>query len=245
MTDTRPRGVFARIHALFAGMLAIWVRDREHRNPQAVYEQAITDRMRQYVDLKQAVAGILYMRNKLEGELLDGRSALARTLEDIRRAVARGDDGLALRLIEHKHALGEDVARAERELGKVRAEAEEAKQNLARFRDEIRTLEREKLHALATLANARARRRVQVALSELSVEADLRALDGVREHIAKLGAEGQLDAELGADPLGGRLAELRREAREDAARRELEELKLELATHVLPRSATAVAVPVG
>ena len=36
---------------------------------RAVYEQAIDERTRQYRQLKEAVAGILYMRNKLEAEI--------------------------------------------------------------------------------------------------------------------------------------------------------------------------------
>ena len=46
-----------------------WMRDREEDNPRAVYENAIQERVTQYRELKEAVAGILYMRNKLEAEL--------------------------------------------------------------------------------------------------------------------------------------------------------------------------------
>ena len=66
-------------------------------------------------------------------------------------------------LIARKQKLMEELDHAERELEGVRNEAEEAKVNLVRFRDEIRGLEREKGRMLATLANAQARRRVHEA----------------------------------------------------------------------------------
>ena len=231
---TRRPGLLARAAGLLRGALTSWVRAREEGNPRAVYENAIAERVAQYRELKDAVAGILYMRNKLEGEIAESRAELARTNEDVRRALARADEELALAVVTRRQALSEDVAHAERELAGLRAEAEEAKANLVRFRDEIHALEREKGRALASLANARARRRIQETLSGLSVDADMRALDAVRAHVGRLGAEGVLDRELGAPPLDGRLRAIREESRRDAARHELDELKREIAAHQLP-----------
>jgi phage shock protein A len=117
----------------------------------------------------------------------------------------------------------------------VRSEAEEAKGNLVRFREEIRSLMHEKTRMLATLANAQARRRIQEALEGLSVDAEMKALESVREHIAKLSTEGGLERELGDAHLRTRLRAIRDEAREEAARRELSEIKRQL----LPEAAVA------
>jgi len=220
---------------LLRGMFAIWIRDSETQNPRAVYEQAIDERTRQYRQLKEAVAGILYMRNKLEAEITERRADIARTHDDIRRAVRRGQDDISLTLIAQKQSLMEELERAERELEGVRSEAEEAKVNLVRFREEIRGLVREKSRMLATLANAQARRRIQEALDGLSVDADMRALESVREHVARLSTEGSLERELGDPGLRTRLRAIRDEAREEAARRELTEIKQQL----LPEPAAA------
>jgi len=211
------------VRAMFGG----WVRRTERRNPAAVYEQAIEDRTRQYRELKEAVAGILYMRNKLEAEIHERRIEVARVESDVRSAVGRAEDDLSLSLIEHKQRLGEELERAERELDTVRREADEAKGNLLRFREELRSLAREKGRMLATLANAVARRRLSEALDGLSVDADVRALEGVREQIARIATEGQLDRELtGADDeMRVRLRAIRDDARHEAARHELEERK--------------------
>ena len=233
----RPRSLLSRLRNLLRGMFAVWIRDSETQNPRAVYEQAIDERTRQYRQLKEAVAGILYMRNKLEAEITERRADIARTHDDIRRAVRRGQDDISLTLIAQKQSLMEELERAERELEGVRTEAEEAKVNLVSFREEIRGLVREKSRMLATLANAQARRRIQEALEGLSVDADMRALESVREHVARLSTEGSLERELGDPGLRTRLRAIRDEAREEAARSELAEIKQQL----LPEAAVAAA----
>lgn len=233
MTD-RPSGPLARLWNVVAGRFTVWVRERENRSPRAVYEQAIAQRIAHYEHLKQAVAGILYVRAKLEGEIGDRRVELARLHDDLKRAVRKGDDDLATTLVLHKQRLLEDLERAEGELRRLRDEAEEAKENLLRFREEIRALEHEKGRALALVAGAQARRRVRVALEGLSVEADVRALEGVREHVACLVSESALDRELAqAGGMPARLREIREEARVEAARRELDEIKRSLMPRVL------------
>jgi phage shock protein A len=231
--------MFTRFAYLVRAMFGGWVRRTERRNPTAVYEQAIEDRTRQYRELKEAVAGILYMRNKLEAEIHERRIEVARVESDVRSAVGRGQDDLSLSLIEHKQRLGEELERAERELDAVRREADEAKGNLLRFREELRSLAREKGRMLATLASAVARRRLSEALDGLSVDADVRALEDVREQIARIATEGQLDRELtGADDeMRVRLRAIRDEARHEAARHELEERKRGIA----PRELTQIA----
>jgi len=222
-------GLISRLRNLVRGTFALWIRDGERGHPRAVYEQAIEERTRQYHELKEAVAGILYMRNKLEAEIAERRAEVARLHDDVRGAVRRGQDELSVALIAQKHALLGDLERAEREQGALRGEAEDAKANLLRFRHEIRSLVQEKSRVLATLANAQARRRLHAALEGLSVDAEMKALESVREHVARLATEGSLERELGDEPLRARLRRIRDDAREEAARRELAELKRELA----------------
>jgi phage shock protein A len=242
MRTARHGGLLARLRSLLTGTFSLWVRARESDRPEAVYAQAIEERRRQYGELKQAVAGILYMRNRLEGEIQEKRAELGRLSADVARAVRRADDAAALTLIAHKQALLEDLERSQQELEGMQAETATAKENLVRFRDEIRTLEREKVRTLATLASARARRRIQEAFEGLSVEHEMRALDGVREHVARLVAEGRLDREMGAGAVEPTLRSYRDEAKRDAARRELDEIKRRLRDRgALPSEAAARA----
>jgi len=249
MSYSKRPGLFARLRSLLRGTFSMWVRDKEIGSPEAVYEQAIAERVRQYRELKNAVAGILYMRAKLESEVTERRAEIARLHDDVRRAVRRGQDEISLSLIERKQTLFSELERSETELQTVRNEAEEAKNNLVRYREEIRSLVREKGRMLATLANAQARRRLQVAIEGLSVDAEMDALESVREQVSRMVVEGQMDEEIGDDSgLRVRLREFRDEARTDSARRELEQLKDEMGTHTLPaavRAPTRPGVPMG
>jgi len=231
---------------LIRGFFSGWVSRRENRSPELVYEQAIEGRVRQYRELKQAVAGILYMRSKIEAEINERRADIARLHDDIRRAVRDGKEEIAVTLIAQKQSLFEDLERAEAELDGVRIEAEDAKSNLVRFREEIRSLVREKGRMMATLANAKARRRLQMAIDGLSIDAEMVALEGVREHIGRMSTEGRLEKEIGEDDgMRVRLRAYRDEARHDAARAELEQLKAELHPTVIPVAAQVAPVATG
>ena len=243
MTSERPRGFFRRLRSLVQGVFGIWIRDREHENPRAVYESAIRERMSHYAQLKQAVAGILYMRNKLQAEIRERRSEIARVREDIDRAVRRADDEVALALISHRDSLQADLERSEGELNAVRREVDSARKNLVTFRSEIQALEREKVRMLASLASSRARRRIQDALEGLSVEGDMRALESVREHIGHLEAEGRVELEVEDGGLQKRMKQIRAEARMEGTRRELEEMKRSLRPESLPSGAAQTSPP--
>lgn len=239
MSNDRTPGMFARLRSLMRGLFRGWVKDRETESPEVVYEQAIAERVRQYRELKEAVAGILYMRNKLESEIAERRAEIARLHDDIRRSLRGGRDEMALTLIAQKQQLFEELERAETEQADVRTQAEEAKNNLVRFREEIRSLVREKGRMLATLANATARRRLQVAIEGLSVDAEMDALESVRDHINRMTMEGHLQQELGdeGDGFRHRLQEFRDESRRESAKAELDQLKREFESHTLPSEA--------
>jgi phage shock protein A len=239
MTHERSRSLTARFRHLIHGIFAVWIRDGERQNPRAVYEEAIHQRTRQYRELKEAVAGILYMRNKLEAEIAERRAEIARLHDDVRRSVRGGHDELSVALIARKQMLLEELERAERELEGIRAEAEEAKSNLVRFREEIRGLVQEKSRMLASLASAQARRRMSEAIEGLSVDADMRALEGVRDHIARISTEGALEREIGDVGLRTRVRAIRDAVRDEAARRELRELKQALRPELEPTSGAA------
>ncbi len=243
MSMDRPEGFFARLRSLVSGLFRRWVRDREHESPEVVYEQAIGERVRQYRELKSAVAGILYLRAKLESEITERRAEIARLHDDARRAVRRNQDDISLTLISQKQQLFEELERAEGELTVVKEQAEEAKENLVRFREEIRSLVREKGRMLATLANAKARRRLQVAIEGLSTDAELDALEGVREYVTRFTMESAVDKELGDTGLRTRLREFRDAARMQSAQSELEQLKKEASLHTLTETSSGAYAP--
>jgi phage shock protein A len=214
-----------RLWNLLRGTLGTWMRRREHRHPEAVYEAAIQERLAQYGRLRQAAAGVLYMRGKLAREAERQSADLARVRDQLEIAVDRDDDAAALALIGRREALAAELGRLSAELGDLTREADAAKDNLTTFQHEIVRLREERTRMLARLANARARLRLQETLAGIAPDADIRALEEVREHIDRLTAETQVMRELGDGELERRLGRIREAESEKAARAQLEELK--------------------
>jgi len=227
-------GYVARVHNLLRGIITQWLGRREHRNPGAVYEAAIHERLEQYGQLRAAAAGVLYMRSKLakELELKSAESGRVRAQLDV--AVDRDDDAVALALINRRDGLCAETERLTAELADLTTEAEAAKKNLVAFQNDIARLRDEKVRMLARLANAKARLRLQETLNGLSPDADIRALDSVREHINRIVEEAQVSRDLRDTDLERRLGVIREAEATSAARAQLDELKRSRKRPLLP-----------
>jgi phage shock protein A len=225
---------FSRLTNLVRGLLNQWILRREHRNPGAVYEAAIQERLDQYGKLRTAAAGVLYMRTKLGRELEQKSAELVRVRRHLELAVDSDDDDAALALIGRREGLSQEVDRLTGELHELDEEAEVAKKNLSAFQGEIARLRDEKVRMLARLANARARLRFQETLSGLSPDADIRALDAVRDHINRLVEEAKMTRDLEDSDLERRLGKIRDAEASAAARSQLEELKRARRRQLLP-----------
>ena len=217
--------VYARLRNLVRGVLAQWLGRREHNNPGAVYEAAIQERIEQYARLRQAAAGVLYMRNKLSKELDVKTIELRRVGAQLDLAIDRDDDDVALALINRRDWLTAEVERVTAELADLTTEAEDAKKNLIGFQTEIERLREERVRMLARLANAKARLRLHETLAGLSPDADIRALESVREHVQRIVEEARLNRDVRNGDLERRLGKIRADEAEVAARQQLDELK--------------------
>ena len=87
---------------------------------------------------------------------------------------------------------------------------------------------------LARLANAKARLRFQTTLNGFSPDADIRALEEVRDHVNRLVAETQVSRDVGDGELEKRLGRIREAEAESSARAQLEELKRARRGELLP-----------
>ena len=94
-----------RVWNLLRGLAARWVGRREQRHPDAVYAAAIEERVAQYVKLREAAAGIIYLRSKLAKELERESAELARVRRQLEIAVDHDDDAVALHLIGRRDTI--------------------------------------------------------------------------------------------------------------------------------------------
>ena len=217
--------IISRTTNLVRGLLSRWIGRREHRHPEAVYEAAIHERLAQYDKLRQATAGILYLRGKLGKELERHGDELVHLRRQLEIAVDRDDDTAALALIARRDGLATEANRLTAELTELTREADGAKQNLVTFQAEIAGLREERVRMMARLASAKARLRFQSTLGGFSTAADIHALEEVRDYINRVVAETQITREIGDGELERRLDHIREAEADSSARAQLEELK--------------------
>jgi len=222
----------------------MWVSDIENRNPEAVYEAAIEERVRKHRELKKAVSGIVYLRMKTQAELTEKEAKLKEVNIQIPLAVEKNDDEIALILLQQKNELTASIEKLRGELEQTSREAEEAKQGLVAFAAEIEKLKREKDEMLARKANSEARIKIQETLDGLSTDADIKALENVREEIKKKQAEANLGSEIKGESLEGKLSKYKTMAGDAVARSQLDEMKKQMAARKTAAEVSANAVTI-
>lgn len=218
-------GFFTRLSNLWSGFLSLWVGDLEKNHPEIAYENSINSMVEKYTTLKKATAAIIRRREEIEQRYRVRKTSLDQVRLDLDTAMETEEDDLALVLISKKNALETEVSDLAGELDQARQDAEDAKASLLNVQAEIDKLKSEKDRMLAKMESSKARIQVQEQLEGLSVDAEVRALDNVRQHIETLSAEANLNKELQGQSMEGRLRKLRLQTGEVTARRELEELK--------------------
>jgi phage shock protein A len=218
-------GFFGRLGNLWRGFLSIWISDVEKAHPEIAYENAINSMVEKYSRLKAATAAIIRRREDIGERVKKTNVELAQTDADLNTAVETNQDDLAVVLIQKKNQLTNDLNDFKGELDSAQKDADSAKSSLMSVQTEIRKLKGERDSMLAKMQSAQARLRIQEQIDGLSVDADVKALDNVREHIKNTISEANLGSELKSTDLDARLSSLRQQSGDVTAKQQLAELK--------------------
>lgn len=214
-----------RLANLWQGFVSLWISDVEKRHPEIAYQNAIDSMIEKFGKLKSATAAIMRRREEIAARLGTEKEELAAINADLNAALASGQDDLGIVLIQKKNALEASIKALEQDMEQARGDADEAKASLLQVKSEIQKLKDEKDRMLAQMLSAQARLKIQNQLEGLSVDAEVRALDNVREHIKNTVAEAKMGAELRDSDLDVQLAKLRQSSGSITARQQLEEMK--------------------
>lgn len=214
-----------RLSNLWSGFVSLWITDVEKRHPEIAYQNAIDSMIDKYGRLKSATAAIMRRREDVSARLESERSELAAVTADLNTALATAQDDLGIVLIQKKNALDASIKTLEQDMEQARTDADEAKSSLVQVKSEIQKLKEEKDRMLAQMLSAEARLKIQNQLEGLSVDAEVRALDNVREHIKNTVAEAKMGSELRDSDLDVQLNKLRQSSGAITARQQLEEMK--------------------
>ncbi|MSP62327.1 MAG: PspA/IM30 family protein [Myxococcales bacterium] len=218
-------GFFSRLGNLWKGFVSLWISDIEKEHPEIAYENAINSMIEKYSMLKKATAAIIRRREELSDRLSTQTKELAQVSADLSVAVETGQDDLAVVLIQKKNIVEKDIADLKADLDAASKDADSAKSSLMSVQTEIKKLKAERDTMLAKMASAQARLKIQEQLDGLSVDAEVKALDNVREHIKNTIAHANLGAELKSTDLDERLKSLRVQSGDVTAKSQLAELK--------------------
>jgi phage shock protein A len=216
---------FSRLSNLWRGFISLWVADIEKNHPEIAYENAINSMVTKYTKLKSATAAIIRRREDIDARVQAEQRALAQVNADLETALATNQDDLALVLLQKKAAVEAELAGLATEAEQSRTDADDAKNALMAVKGEIGKLKAERDRMLAKMQSAQARIQIESQLEGLSVEADVQALDKVREHIKNTISEANLGKELRESDLDQRLGKLRQQSGNVTAKAQLDELK--------------------
>lgn len=226
----------SRLANLWSGFVSLWITDVEKRHPEIAYQNAIDSMIDKYGKLKSATAAIMRRREDVTARLTSEQQELAAINADLNAALATGQDELGIVLIQKKNALEASIKTLEQDMEQARTDADEAKSSLIQVKSEIQKLKDEKDRMLAQMLSAEARMKIQNQLEGLSVDAEVRALDNVREHIKNTVAEAKMGSELRDSDLDVQLNKLRQSSGTITARQQLEEMKRVKATQAAGNS---------
>jgi|SRR5882724_1074416 len=216
---------FARLGNLWKGFLSLWISDIEKEHPEIAYENAINGMVEKYTRLRNATAAIIKRREDIDERYKRATRDLAQTEAELNTAVETSQDDLAVVLIQKKNGLTAEIDDMKTELETANKDAESAKSSLLSVQSEIKKLKAERDTQLAKFQSAQARIKIQEQLDGLSVDAEVVALDKVREHIKTTIAEANLGKELADTSLDSRLAALKGQVGDVQAKQQLAELK--------------------
>jgi phage shock protein A len=218
-------GFFSRISNLWKGFISLWISDVEKKHPEIAYENAINSMVEKYTQLKKATAAIIRRREEIEQRLTQKTKELAQTEADLNTAVETNQADLGMILIQKQKQLSEEVAGLKTDLQSAINDADSAKASLVQVQAEIKKLKAEKDQMLAKMASAQARVRIQEQLEGLSVDAEVKALENVRENIKNTIAQANLNQELSETDVDARLKKLQAQTGDVTAKSEWERLK--------------------
>jgi phage shock protein A len=218
-------GFFKRLGNLWRGFLSIWISDIEKEHPEIAYENAINSMIAKYSQLKSATAAIIRRREETSDRFQKAAKDLAQTEAELGVAMDTNQDDVALILLQKKNQLTVEVTDLKAEMEAAQRDADSAKSSLITVQAEIKKLQAERDSMLAKMRSAEARLKIQGQLDGLSVDAEVKALENVREHIKNTIAEANLGKELSESSLDAKLQAVRSQVGEVQAKQQLAELK--------------------
>lgn len=217
--------IYRRFINVLRAIASVFVSDMEKQNPDGVYQNAIDSATQRFIKARSAVASILSQRQQVADGLETRNAVRAQAASDLEAALDTDQDDLAELLVQKLEQLDAEIAGLTADLTRLTTESDQAKGILTQLKGEIDRLKSEKTTMLSRKATAEARLSVQNQLDGLNVDAELKALETVREDINSTVAQANLSAEMAGTDVDHRLGQLRQTSKAKSAKDRVAQMK--------------------
>ncbi len=221
--------IFARFWNFSTGWLHSSQSRLEATRPDIVYDQALKAEGAKYKSMEDAVAGLVYNRNKLETDIEDTRSKLEEVQSMLDQAVedAQGDDKAAAEeamvigaaLQEQEESLLERLAELTTTRDAAAGRVEEYQGKLGEFQAKLGWLKDEKNAVVAQAQMDRETIQLNRELSGMIVDDDSQSLNELRDKLGRLHAQANMTEEMAGNSIEGRTRQYRLKAKSSAAQK--------------------------
>ena len=217
--------IISRIINLINGFFSSLVSGAEKKNPELVYESAINKMIVDHRELRKAIASITMLKNKTDSQLEDERARLLEAEACLETCLEDGDDALAIEFIERKEEIESRILYLERDLDKLTRENEDAINSLSQHRAKIDELKREKEFKIAQHKSAQVKNKALDLLNEISVDADMKAIENIRSEIDNEIAVADLNSEISRNSFDSKMSRVKEKSSKLRARQKLDQYK--------------------
>lgn len=199
-------GLFERVSRVVRANLNAAVSSAE--NPEKILDQAIIDMQEDLVQMKQAVAGAIASRKRVEQQY-DKAQADANTWQQrAQLALQKGEEELARQALVRKKGYGETAIALKAQLDQQTTTVEQLKRNLIALESKISEAKTKKDMLKARASAAKANEQLQSTMNSMSTSSAMAAFERMEEKVMQMESRSQAAFELGGNDLESQFAAL-------------------------------------
>ncbi|MEL6137522.1 MAG: PspA/IM30 family protein [Cyanobacteria bacterium J06626_23] len=199
-------GLFDRVGRLVRANINDAVSKAE--DPEKILEQTIIDMQEDLVQMRQAVAGAIASKKRVEQQYDKAQSESNTWTQRAQLALQKGDENLAREALTRKKAHVETASALKAQLEQQNVSVDALKRNLIALESKISEAKTKKDMLKARASAAKANEKLQKTVGSLGTSSAMGAFERMEEKILQMEAQGQAAAELAGADLESQFAQL-------------------------------------
>jgi len=236
-------GILTRIKRIILSFISFGLIKFE--DPKVIGPYIMDNMKKKLGELKRSAVPVVASQYRIEQMLAKEQTRLQELDADARQAVLQNEDDIASNLLLQKEACQGRVEELTRQLLLARQHADEAKQQIVTFEEELQTAEDRTRSAQVKYQLATMRAQVQKFAMSPSLDEDVKAIEQMEDRAEQVAAEAQAMGDIAAMGEKSKLQQIRQNARKQRAEAALAELKAEMGLTDTEKRFKKVSVEIG